>query len=505
MAMLRRACVILGCLLAAGAATSLASAADAATYRLPPTGQDQWYWEISPAQPGLAGLPATTGTYPAPGSANIWDTDLFQDSNTGGGIPTGPSPVVTAVHAAGKYSVCYVEGGAYQTGFPDDSNFAAADYGNGAKQYAMQGWSGEWWFDISGFANYAAGNPATLTGAAVNIAAGLDKRLGWCAVEGQDAVEVDDLDGYTNPGSTGVAGGGWNLTQADSAGFERWLAYDAHSHGLAIFQKNDPANAGVDEPLFDGMIIEECNSYNDPCSGSAGDASPYLAAHKPVLNAEYTQDGETTSKFCPADTAAGITGALFDVNLAEGTYQPCAPVGAVTPGGTGSGGSSSGATVNSSLTGQSPAGTSGVPVNTKAPTLGGAAQRGRRLTASVGAWSGAPTSYSYAWRRCRRSACATVNNATESTYPLGPGDVGSRIVAVVTAHNRAGSASATTAASKVVVGPAPLAQPARRVKRRRRHRPVVRHHERAHGPQHNRSTSHSDRISDPIAIMASGS
>ncbi len=174
-------------------------------------------------------------------------------------MPTGPSAVVTALHAAGKYSICYVEAGAYQTGFPDDADFAAADYGNGASQYAMRGWSGEWWFDISGFANYVAGDPSSLTGAAVNIAAGLDERIGWCALEGQDALEPDDLDGYTNKGGTGVAGGGWHLTQADSAGFERWLADDAHAHGLAIFQKNDPANAAVDASLFDGMIIEECN------------------------------------------------------------------------------------------------------------------------------------------------------------------------------------------------------------------------------------------------------
>ena len=71
-------------LLAALAALFSAASADAATYKLPPTGQDQWYWEISPPSPGLAGLPATTGAYPAPGSANIWDTDLFQDSNRRG-------------------------------------------------------------------------------------------------------------------------------------------------------------------------------------------------------------------------------------------------------------------------------------------------------------------------------------------------------------------------------------------------------------------------------------
>jgi Glycoside-hydrolase family GH114 len=104
------------------------SGAQTAAYQRPPSGRAQWYWEIDPPAPGLAGLPSTTGRYPAPGSANIWDTDLFQDSNTpGAGIPTGGSPVVRALHASGKYSICYIEAGAYQTGFPDASDFAAAN------------------------------------------------------------------------------------------------------------------------------------------------------------------------------------------------------------------------------------------------------------------------------------------------------------------------------------------------------------------------------------------
>ncbi len=484
--------VRLGIALLAAVFTSIgfATSAHAAVYKLPPTGQDQWYWEISPSQPGLAGLPSTSGSYPAPGSANIWDTDLFQDSNTASaGIPTGPSPVVQALHASGKYSICYVEVGAYQQGFPDNSNFAAADYGNGASQYGMQGWPGEWWFDISGFANYVAGNPSTLTGAAVNIAAGLDKRIGWCALEGQDAVEPDDLDGYTNPGDTGVAGGGWGLTQADAAGFERWLAYDAHSEGLAIFQKNDPANAAADEPLFDGMVIEECNHFNDPCAGSGGDATAYLKAGKPVLNAEYTSDGETTSKFCSADVADGITGALFDLNLDGQTYQPCAAVGATSPGGTGTGGGtgsgtggSGGGTGGSGGSGGSGGGgssTSGpAPASTRKPVLSGTAKQGDQLKVSNGSWSGSPQSYSYAWQRCRRAFCMVVKNATKQAYVLGAADVGYQLIAAVTAKNAAGSASAASARSAVVATRSVRARTARRHKRKHRRSVRVKKHRR---------------------------
>ncbi|MGN6170679.1 MAG: endo alpha-1,4 polygalactosaminidase [Solirubrobacteraceae bacterium] len=175
----------------------------------------------------MTGLPATSGPYPRPGSAHIWDTDLFQDSNTSSGrvlrIPTGASPVVKAIHAAGHYSICYVEVGAFQTGYPDNSDFAPADYGNRAKRHQMQGYPNEWWFDIAGFKNYVAGKSSTLAGAAVNIAHSLARRFRWCALEGQDAVEPDDLDGYTNASATGAKGGGWGLTKADSAGLSDGL------------------------------------------------------------------------------------------------------------------------------------------------------------------------------------------------------------------------------------------------------------------------------------------
>jgi hypothetical protein len=134
-----------------------------------------------------------------PGSARIWDTDLFEDSNTSSasslGIPTGVSPVVAAIHAAGHVSICYVEAGAYQTGFPDDADFAPADYGRRARRYRMQGYPDEWWLDIAGFRDYVAGQASTLTGAAVNIAAALGKRFTWCALEGQDAV-LDSIARY---------------------------------------------------------------------------------------------------------------------------------------------------------------------------------------------------------------------------------------------------------------------------------------------------------------------
>jgi hypothetical protein len=152
----------------------------------------------------------------------------------------------------------------------------------------------------------------------------LDSRFRWCALEGQDAVEADGLDGYTNRSASGAKGGGWGLAQADSAGFERWIAHQTHADGLAILEKNDQANAGVDEPLFDGVVTEDCNYYQDPCAGTDGDWNAYLTAAKPVLDADYSQDGETAAEFCPVDQKAGIWGVLYSVGLdGDKTYQVC--------------------------------------------------------------------------------------------------------------------------------------------------------------------------------------
>ncbi len=447
--------VIFAAIITVVCAQQHASTAEAASsYRLPPSGENQWYWMI-----GGGKLPATTGSYPAPGSANIWDTDDFADANGVGSTdePNGPSSIVSSLHASGKYSICYIEAGAQQDE-PDASHFAAADYGNSAQQYEMQGWAGEYWFDTRGFAAYKYGDSASvLTGSAANIAAGMAQRIAGCAAEGQDAIEPDDLDGYTNPGDTGVAGGGWGLTQQDAQGYEAWLAYTAHTDGLAIFQKNDTGNIGADEPIFDGAITEECNAYADPCS----EWSPYLKAGKPVLNAEYTDDGENTAKFCSADEQLGIAGALFNVDLDGSTYQPCAPVGK-----TSSASLPATTTPTTTPTRTAPktiAPAPQKPSKTKRPALSGTARQGGRLKTSNGIWTNA-THYAYRWKRCKHS-CRFVKGAKHRTYHLGAGAVGYRFKAVVTATNRAGSARATSAKSSVV----------RKVTSSRRRRRAARH------------------------------
>ena len=94
------------------------------------------------------------------------------------------------------------------------------------------------------------------------------------------------------------------------------------------------------------------------------------------------------------------------------------------------------------------------PGSTSAPTISGTAQDSRTLTAGNGTWVGTPTiSFSYQWTRCDSAGanCAEVSGATASTYDLSPGDVGSTMRVRVTGTNAAGSSTATSAATAVVV------------------------------------------------------
>jgi fibronectin type 3 domain-containing protein len=118
----------------------------------------------------------------------------------------------------------------------------------------------------------------------------------------------------------------------------------------------------------------------------------------------------------------------------------------------------------SATSAQTAAVTAAPPANTALPTISGTAQDGQTLTADKGTWTGtAPITYSYQWRRCDSAGngCTDIAGATNTTYTLTGADVGSTLRVAVTASNAAGSNSATSAATAVVAGAAPVntAQP----------------------------------------------
>jgi hypothetical protein len=203
---------------------------------------------------------------------------------------------VTALHALGIKVICYMDVGTYEPGRPDSNSFPSA-----LKGAAVSGWPGELWLDVR------ASGPSYAELQAIMLA-----RFKACQAKGFDAVEPDNLDSYEN-------NPGFSTTAEDQLTYDEWVAETVHSLGMAVFQKNDLGQISTLVTYFDGILDEECSEYSE-CSALA----PYVAANKPAWDAEYTDDGETTAKFCAVDAKAGITGVLFSLALDGTEFEPCA-------------------------------------------------------------------------------------------------------------------------------------------------------------------------------------
>jgi outer membrane protein assembly factor BamB len=82
----------------------------------------------------------------------------------------------------------------------------------------------------------------------------------------------------------------------------------------------------------------------------------------------------------------------------------------------------------------------GPPVNLTPPLISGTAQVGNTVGVSAGTWTGDPTSFSYQWYSCNGSldTCVGIPGATGSSYRIGAGDTGRRLIAGVVASNSGG-------------------------------------------------------------------
>jgi hypothetical protein len=185
----------------------------------------------------------------------------------------------------------------------------------------------------------------------------LRERISMCARKGFDAVELDDIDGFDPPSTTG-----FDLTPGD---VENYLAYafnEVHQYGMTALWKNSPYLTSWGRHYTDGAVVEECylshacfaaqfegsRQYGITCTGLHSgtpcgwddfttDATPRQPAGKWVGEAEYADDdyvcapgikcptAREFSTFChvvysPPD---GFTAVLFDANLDGGIFHTC--------------------------------------------------------------------------------------------------------------------------------------------------------------------------------------
>ena len=193
-----------------------------------------WQWQI--------GTPFNTSTDQLPG-VTVYDIDAYDNA----------ASVISALHAKGFIVIAYVSFGTYENWRPDAAGFPANVKGS------SNGWPGENWLDIR------SDTVKTIMAA----------RLDLIKSKGFDAVEPDNVDGYSN--STGFP-----LTAQDQLNYNEWIAAQCHLRGLSVGLKNDIDQVTTLQPYFDWTLNEESYKYNEYSGLSA-----FTGNNKAVFEVEY--------------------------------------------------------------------------------------------------------------------------------------------------------------------------------------------------------------------------
>ena len=203
-----------------------------------------WQWQLS-------------GTVDTSVSVQLVDIDGFDSKRS----------VVSTLHANGSKVVCYISAGSWENWRPDADKFPAAVKGR------SNGWPGERWLDI---------RKISVLGPIMRA------RMDMCKRKGFDAVEFDNVDGYSNPT-------GFPLTGAQQLHYDAFLANQAHRRGLSAVLKNDLGQIKTLLPYFDFALNEQCFQYSE-----CGKLKRFVKAGKAVFGVEYKL---RPSQFCPQANA----------------------------------------------------------------------------------------------------------------------------------------------------------------------------------------------------------
>jgi hypothetical protein len=185
----------------------------------------------------------------------------------------------------------------------------------------------------------------------------LEARITMCANKRFDAVELDDIDSFEPPSTTG-----FDLTPGDAQNFLAFADNLIHSNGMAVLWKNTGILSWWARDYSDGAVVEECYVYKEcfasqvagntnvgiACTDLAGptpcgwdDFTTDVSASQPtgkwVGEAEYGADhfvcdpGQMCSHrrsfatYCSAvyEQTYGFAGVKFNVGLNGKTFYPC--------------------------------------------------------------------------------------------------------------------------------------------------------------------------------------
>lgn len=227
------------------------------------------------AQP-VANEPGHNVNWYQPDMSSQWQIQLQGTPNTGYSVDLfvldlfdTPQNVIEDIQASGRHVICYFSAGSYEDWREDQSRFLPTDKGRD-----LDGWPGERWIDVR----------------SQNVRDIMSDRIALAAAKGCDGVDPDNVDGYTN-------NTGFPLTYKNQLDYNRFLADQAHSNGLAISLKNNLEQVKDLVALSDFAINESCHQWNE-CDL----LKPFIEAGKPVFHIDYlyANDPVARSRFCQA-------------------------------------------------------------------------------------------------------------------------------------------------------------------------------------------------------------
>ncbi|MGH1450146.1 MAG: endo alpha-1,4 polygalactosaminidase [Pseudomonadaceae bacterium] len=217
----------------------------------------------------------------------IYNIDLFNTSEA----------TISALQDAGHRVVCYFSAGSWENYRRDRDQFDRQDLGK-----ILDGWPAERWLDIR----------------SPNVHRLMTERLDLAAAKGCDAVEPDNVQGY-------LEDTGFDLDAEDQLAYNRFIANQARSRGLAVALKNSLEQVEELVDYFDFSINEQCFQYNE-CDY----LMPFIEAGKPVLHAEYpahndelSLDDPSVARFCEGAQQRRFSTLILPVNLDDSFRVAC--------------------------------------------------------------------------------------------------------------------------------------------------------------------------------------
>jgi hypothetical protein len=223
----------------------------------------------------VSGPPFGGGASVAP---DVYAIDLYVDHGRCPSIPAGTvnRAAVTALHAAGRHAVAYVDAGSWERWRPDAGAFVRYDHrcGGCLLGATLGGFPDERYLNIS--------NPRTRT----FLLARMRTRMLRARRAGFDGVYFDNQDEYH------WAPTGFHITRHDQLVYLTHLIDVAHRLGLAAGPNNDIEQTAAFTPYADLMINESCHRWHE-----CGWMWPMLRAGKPVFQIEYRRP---MAAYCPS-------------------------------------------------------------------------------------------------------------------------------------------------------------------------------------------------------------